>query len=121
MEREGGADHGARWRPPFFIASLIVLLWSNHINYGASDHIAPAVVAPLQGTLVGMFFLKQPRWLVLRQTFLKFALLQPLLPFSSDPFKRFLTPFLGLSRVILTLVSGSWFKCAAPINLECVL
>lgn len=77
MEREGGggggADHGARWRPPFFIGSLIVLLWSNHINYGASDHIAPAVVAPLQGTLVGMFFLKQPRWLVLRKTFLKFA------------------------------------------------
>lgn len=61
MEREGGAAHGAGWRPPFFIASLIVLLWSNHINYGASNHIAPAVVAPLQGTLVAMLFLKQPR------------------------------------------------------------
>lgn len=47
MEREGGADHGAGWRPPFLTASLIVLLWSNHINYGASDHIAHAVVAPL--------------------------------------------------------------------------
>lgn len=55
MEREGGADHGAGWRPPFLTASLIVLLWSNHINYGASDRIAPAVVAPLQGTLVEMF------------------------------------------------------------------
>lgn len=95
----GGAAHGAGWRPPFFIVSLIVLLWSNHINYGASDHIAPAVVAPLQGTLVAMF-LKQPRWLVLRQTFLKVASSLPLLPFSNDPFA-------------LNSISGSWFKCAA--------